>query len=270
MAERATEFGAELATARAAAAEAAALISARAGAERVRTKSGVGDLVTAVDEAAEAAILARIRADFPGDAVVAEESAQAAVGAGRRWIVDPVDGTVNFVHGHPFVCVSIALADDEGLAVGVVHAPVLGEVFHAVRGGGAFLNDRPMRVSSVAEPSGALLATGFPFREGKGDVGAYLRLVGEALRGTHGVRRDGAAALDLAFVAAGRLDGFFEIGLSPWDVAAGALLVMEAGGRVTGWPGDVAGPVESGRVLASNGALHGWLAALVGRHAAGL
>jgi hypothetical protein len=120
----------------------------------------------------------------------------------------------------------------------VIHAPFLGEVYHATRGGGAFLNGEPIRVSAAADPADALFATGFPFKQGKGDVELYFRLVAEVLLASHGVRRAGAAALDLAYVAAGRVDGFFEIGLSPWDVAAGMLLVQEAGGRVEGWPGD--------------------------------
>lgn len=266
MASETQAWGAELETARAAAAEAAAMIAARAGADRVRSKADAADLVTEVDEAAERAILARIRAAFPGDAVVAEESAAEHVRTGRRWYVDPVDGTVNFVHGHPFACVSIAFADDEGPAAAVIHAPLLGEVYHAVRGGGAFLNGERIRVSEVADASAALLATGFPFRTGKGDVDAYMRLVGDALRGTHGVRRAGSAALDLAFTAVGRVDAFFEIGLSPWDVAAGMLLVAEAGGRVGGWPGDAEGPLFTGRVIASNGRVHGWVEALTARH----
>lgn len=258
-------FAGELEVAMGAAAEAAAILVAREGAAQVREK-GARDLVTAADEACERAILARIRRSFPDDAVVAEESGGEG-GEGRRWIVDPIDGTVNFIHGHPFTCVSIAFADAEGPAAGVVHAPLLGEVYHAVRGGGAFLNGRPLRVSAVEDPSGALLATGFPFKAGKGDPEAYMRLVTEALLATHGIRRAGSAALDLAYVAAGRVDGFFEIGLKPWDVAAGALLVSEAGGRVGGWPGDGAGPLETGNVLATNGRIHGWLEALAARHA---
>ncbi|HEX2095645.1 MAG TPA: inositol monophosphatase family protein [Longimicrobiaceae bacterium] len=258
-------FAPELAVARRAAAEAAAIIVAREGAAQVREK-GLRDLVTAVDEASERAVIARIREHFPGDGIVAEESAGELLSGGRRWIIDPIDGTTNFVHGYPFTCVSIAFADDRGVAVGVIHAPLLGEVFHAVRGGGAFLNDVPIRVSPVGDPAGALLATGFPFKEGKGRLDAYMRLVADAITGTHDVRRAGSAALDLAYVAAGRVEGYFEIGLSPWDVAAGALLVEEAGGRVGGWPGDELGPVETGRVLASNGRLHPWLEELAARH----
>jgi myo-inositol-1(or 4)-monophosphatase len=266
MTHNAPDLARELMVARRAAAEAAALIAGRAGADSVREK-GRADLVTAVDEAAEDAILTRIRTHFPDDRIVAEESASAAVAEGRRWIVDPLDGTVNFVHNHPFVCVSIGFVDDQGPAVGVIHAPLLGEVYHAVRGGGAYLNDRPIRVSGVAEASTALWATGFPFRKGKGDPAAYFRLVTEVLLASHGVRRAGSAALDLAYVAAGRVDGFFEIGLQPWDMAAGLLLVAEAGGRVGGWPGDAEDPLDTGRLLATNAALHPWLEGVVGRHA---
>ncbi|MFL5383047.1 MAG: inositol monophosphatase family protein [Longimicrobiaceae bacterium] len=257
-------FAAEAALALAVAAEAAALILARAGTGAVREKARA-DLVTDVDEASERLIVSRIRARFPADAVVAEEFAAAAVAGGRRWVVDPIDGTTNFVHGHPFVAVSIALVDDAGPAVGVVHAPFLGEVFHAVRGGGAFLDREPMRVTGEAELGRALLATGFPFKQGKGDLDRYMLLVADAVRRSRDVRRAGSAALDLAFTAAGRVEGFFEIGLAPWDVAAGMLLVTEAGGRVTGWPGDVDPPLVTGRILASNGHLHAALEELTAR-----
>lgn len=256
-------FHAELALALSAAAEAAGLLSSRAGADQVREK-GRADLVTAVDEASERLVAARVAERFPEDRFVGEEfSASDAATGGRRWIVDPVDGTTNLVHGHPFVCVSVAFADEAGVAVGVVHAPFLGEVYHAVRGGGAYLNGRRISVSTVDALSGSLLATGFPFKRGKGDLDAYMRLVADAVRATHDVRRAGSAALDLAFVAAGRVEGFFEIGLSPWDVAAGLLLVSEAGGRATGWPGDAGPPLATGRILATNGRVHGELEALV-------
>ena len=257
-------FAAEVAFALDTAAEAARLVSAGAGTRAVREKSRA-DLVTDVDEASERLILGRIRAAFPGDAIVAEESAAATVRRGRRWVVDPIDGTTNFVHGHPFVAVSIALVDDDGPAVGVVHAPFLGEVFHAVRGGGAFLDGAPIRVSPEPELARSLLATGFPFKQGKGDLDAYLLLVADAIRNSRDVRRAGSAALDLAFTAAGRVEAFFEIGLAVWDVAAGMLLVTEAGGRVTGWPGDAEPPLVTGRILASNGRIHGELEALAGR-----
>jgi myo-inositol-1(or 4)-monophosphatase len=258
-------FGAELDVARRAAAAASALIRARGGADEVREK-GRADLVTAVDEAAERAVAEVIRARFPGDVVVGEELSSAHVHAGRRWYVDPIDGTTNFVHGHPFVCVSICFADDGGPAAAVIQAPLLDHVYTASRGGGARLNGEPIRVTEVDDPGRALLATGFPFKRGKGELDAYMLLVADAVRQTQDVRRAGSAALDLAFVAAGRVEGFFEIGLAPWDVAAGILLVHEAGGRVTGWPGDADPPLHSGRVLASNGRLHGWMEALAARH----
>ena len=257
-------FAAELAVARRAAAAAAAVLSGRGLPERV-TEKGHADLVTEVDEAAERVILEQLRLHFPEDAVMAEESSADATSEGRIWIIDPLDGTANFVHGHPYACVSIALADEEGLAVGVVHAPFFGEVYHAVRGGGAFLNDRPIRVSEVSEGRAGLYATGFPFKAGKGDPGVYMQMVAEVVANSHGVRRAGAAALDCAYVAAGRCDAYFENGVSPWDVAAGLLLVAEAGGRVTAWPGDPEPPLRSGRVLASNGRVHDWVAELLGR-----
>lgn len=256
---------AELAVAFEAAAEAAALLAGRAGADQVRAK-GRADLVTEVDEAAERAIVRRIRAAFPADTVVAEEFSADAALARRSWIIDPLDGTANFVHGHPFACVSIAFADDAGLAAAVVHAPFLGEVFHATRGGGAFLNGHPIEVSAVPSGEGGLFATGFPFKAGKGDPRTYFELVSEIMLGSHDIRRAGSAALDLAFVACGRLDGYFEIGVARWDIAAGMLLVAEAGGRVSGWPGDPAPPLDTGRVIATNGRVHPWLSERIGRY----
>ena len=258
-------YAAELRTAIDAAAEAATILLARSGADRVREK-GRADLVTAVDEASERAIEAHIHRAFPDDAFVAEEFSATVASQGRRWIVDPIDGTANFVHGHPFACVSIAFADATGLLVGVINAPFLGEVFHAVRGGGAFLNGRALAVSGVDDPSASLLATGFPFKNGKGATEPYFRLVAEMVSNTHGIRRCGAAALDLAYVACGRVDGYFEIGLSPWDLAAGVLLVEEAGGRTSGWRDDREGPVDSGRILATNGRIHDWLQETTGRY----
>lgn len=257
-------FAAETELALAVAAEAAAVILAGAGTGDVREKERA-DLVTDVDVASERLIVDRIRARFPDHAIVAEESAAAAVLSGRRWVIDPVDGTTNFVHGHPFVAVSIALVDDEGPAVGVVHAPFLREVYHAVRGGGAFRDGRPIRVSPEPSLARSLLATGFPFKSGKGDLDAYMLLVADVIRASRDVRRAGSAALDLAFTAAGRVTGYFEPGLAPWDIAAGMLLVTEAGGRVTGWPGDAEPPLATGRVIATNGFIHPALEALVAR-----
>lgn len=258
-------FAAELELARAVAEEAAAILLAAGTPDRV-TEKGRGDLVTEVDESIERRIVQRIRERFPDDVIVAEESAADEVPRQRAWIIDPVDGTTNFVHGHPFACVSIAMSDADGLAVGVVHAPFLGEVYHAARGMGAFLNDRPIRVSETVDGAGGLYATGFPFKEGKGDPELYFDLVADVVAHSHGVRRAGSAALDCAFVAAGRIDAYFEIGVSAWDIAAGLLLVTEAGGRVTGWPGDTLPPLRSGRVIASNGHVHRWMEEVTGRH----
>jgi myo-inositol-1(or 4)-monophosphatase len=256
----------ELEVARTAASDAARILLARAGADRVREK-GRADLVTQVDEDAERAIVQRIRHAFPDDAIIAEESAAARWDGERAWIIDPLDGTVNYVHGHPFACVSIALVDADGPRVGVIEAPFLGERYEAVRGAGAWLNGERIGVSRVEAGEDGLYGTGFPFKHGKGDPERYFRMVAEVVVRSHGVRRAGAAALDLAYVAAGRLDGFFEIGLSSWDIAAGALLVTEAGGRVGGWPGDRRGPLETGRVLASNGRVHDWLRERIAAHA---
>lgn len=258
-------FARELLVATQAAEAAAALLTERRGEQRVRLK-GHADLVTDTDEAAQRLIIQRIQRTFPDDGIVAEEGDDSHTEEGRRWIIDPIDGTTNYVHGHPFACVSIGLVDEAGPAVGVIHAPFLGEAYYAVRGKGAFCNEDSIRVSGIGDAPGALLATGFPFKRGKGDADEYLRLVADALRTTHGVRRAGSAALDLAYVAAGRVEGFFEIGLSPWDMAAGMLLVTEAGGRVGGWPGDAEDPLRSGRLIASNGRLHRWMEELVGRH----
>jgi myo-inositol-1(or 4)-monophosphatase len=261
----AVPFAAELVIARQAAAEAATLLRARAGVDRIRAKARA-DLVTEVDEASERAVVARISAAFPTDTIIAEEFSGSIVLSRRSWIIDPLDGTVNYVHGHPFTCISIAFWDEQGPAVGVVNAPFVGEVYHAVRGGGAFLNDEPIRVSAVEEGPESLQATGFPFKAGKGDPETYFRLVSEMVTSTHGVRRAGAAAIDLAYVAAGRVDGFFEIGLNAWDFAAGVLLVQEAGGKVSGWPGDREPPIHTGRVIASNGAIHAWMEKLIGKY----
>jgi myo-inositol-1(or 4)-monophosphatase len=161
--------------------------------------------------------------------------------------------------------VSIALVDEEGPAVGVVNAPFLGEVFQATRGGGAYRNGSRIETSRVELPRDALVATGFPFKEGKGDPAIYFELVREVMLQAQDIRRAGSAALDLAYVACGRLEGYFEIGLSPWDIAAGILFVTESGGTVTGWPGDVDSPLATGRILASNGLIHDWLWSTTGR-----
>ncbi len=201
-----------------------------------------GDIVTATDAEAEDAIVATIRAAFPEHAVLGEESGHitgARDGGGFKWIVDPIDGTANFAHGYPYFGVSIALTHGSEVTHAVVFDPVRDEMYTAIRGKGAQLNDAPLRVSSCMALEHALVGTVFPGRESP-KMAAYLPLFNAVVTRCAGLRRAGACALDLAYVAAGRIDGFFVMTLNPWDVAAGALLVKEAGGRV----GDFAGGVE--------------------------
>jgi myo-inositol-1(or 4)-monophosphatase len=222
---------------------------------RIETKSSAVDLVTDVDRACEEAIVAGIRRERPGDAIVAEEgSGFAPAGAAWRWVIDPLDGTTNYAHGYPCFCVSIGVEDAGGPAVGVVYNPLLDELYHAVRGGGAFRNGRPIRVSDQAELPRSLLATGFAY-DRREQPSPNLAHFAAFLRRAQAVRRDGSAALDLAAVACGRFDGYWELQLRPWDVAAGGLLVLEAGGRLTdvaGRPGAWSGD----EVVASNGRIH--------------
>lgn len=260
-----TDWAGELEAALTAARRAAAVLSARTGTEEIREK-GRADLVTVIDEQSERVVEACLRERFPDDRIIGEEFSGTGSGVGRRWIVDPLDGTVNFVHRHPFACVSIGLVDEDGPAVGVVHAPFLGEVYWASREGGAFLNGDRIVVSRVDQAGQALIATGFPFKSGKGEPTAYFDLVEEVVLTTHGVRRAGSAALDLAYLACGRLDGYFELGLGSWDIAAGMLLVTEAGGTISGWRGDQEPPLSTGRLLASNGRIHGWLESTTDRY----
>jgi myo-inositol-1(or 4)-monophosphatase len=215
------------------------------------------DLVTEWDRRSEKLIVDGLRAARPDDHIVAEEGGALGAPPGpgvRRWLIDPLDGTTNFSHGLPFFCVSIGLEADGILEVGVVQAPALGWSFFAARGQGAFWNGKPISVSETAELDRALLATGFPYDRKISDDNNFAEFV--ALKKlTHGVRRVGAAALDLAMVAAGWLDGYWEKKLKPWDLAAGALLVLEAGGKVSAWDG---GPlsVDSGAAIATNGRIH--------------
>jgi len=195
------------------------------------TTKGRNDFVSEVDRAAERAIIEDIRRLYPDHAFLAEESG--ASGSGDTvWIIDPLDGTTNFLHGFPVFAVSIACELRGRVEHGVIYDPMRQELFTASRGGGAHLENRRMRVSGQRGLEGALIATGFPFRDESPDVDVYLAMFRDVMTRTAGIRRAGAAALDLAYVAAGRVDGFWEMGLKPWDTAAGALMVQEAGGRV--------------------------------------
>jgi myo-inositol-1(or 4)-monophosphatase len=218
----------------------------------VRSKQQ-NDFVSEVDNAAEDAIISVLREAYPDHGFLAEESGYKDREAEYLWIIDPLDGTTNFLHGLPQYCVSIGLMHKGALTQAVVYDPNRNELFTATKGVGAYLNDRRLRVSKLDKLDGALVGTGFPFKT-MDNVDDYLRMLKNVMKVTAGVRRPGAAALDLAWLAAGRIDAFWEIGLSPWDMAAGALLVREAGGLV----GDLDGEdkyMESGRILASNGKL---------------
>jgi myo-inositol-1(or 4)-monophosphatase len=219
------------------------------GGREVRTKRA-NDFVTEVDQAAESAIIEVIRKAYPEHAILAEESGESrgAADSDTIWIIDPLDGTTNFIHGFPQYCVSIGVQHRDVLTQAVVFDPVKNELFTATRGRGAFLNDRRIRVTSRTHLREALVGTGFPFKE-LSRLDAYLAALRTMMSSCAGVRRAGAAALDLAYVAAGRLDAFWELGLSKWDMAAGALLIQEAGGLV----GDLAGGadfMESGDIVA--------------------
>lgn len=221
------------------------------GLVKVSTKQP-NDFVTEVDRAAEAAIIDTLKEAYPGYGILAEESGHTAASqdqdAEYQWIIDPLDGTTNFIHGFPQYAISIALAKGGQVEQAVVFDPNRNELFTASKGGGAFLNERRIRVSKRTRLSEALVGTGFPYRVFD-HADAYLAIFKELSQKTAGLRRPGAASLDLAYVAAGRLDGFWEFGLSPWDMAAGSLLISEAGGLVS----DLAGEstyLDSGNVVA--------------------
>ena len=213
------------------------------------TSTRAKDFVTQVDHAAEEAIIDIVRKSYPEHGFVAEESGIANADAEHVWIIDPLDGTTNFIHGFPQYCVSIGIKSRGALAHAVIYDPGRNELFTASKGRGAFLNDRRIRVSALARFGDALVGTGFPFKEVT-RLELYTRQLQTMMRTCAGVRRAGAAALDLAYVACGRLDAFWELGLSPWDMAAGALLIVEAGGLVGDLNGDN-GYLESGDIAAA-------------------
>ena len=195
------------------------------------------DFVSEVDRAAEAAIIEVLKQAYPQHSILAEESGESKTESDYQWIIDPLDGTTNFLHGFPQYCVSIALAVKGAVNHGVIYDPTRNELFTASKGGGAFLNDRRLRVSKKIHLQECLIGTGFPSRE-MHNFDRYLAMFKDLTPKCAGIRRPGAAALDLAYVAAGRYDGFWEMGLSAWDMAAGALMIKEAGGLVTDFVGD--------------------------------
>ncbi len=228
----------------------------------VRSKSH-NEFVSEVDHAAEQAIVETLLAAYPDHAILAEER-----GAQGRsdyvWIIDPLDGTTNFLHGFPQYSVSIALSHRGVLSQAVVYDPTRNELFTASRGRGAFLNDRRIRVSRRAKLAEALIGTGFPFRDFT-LAEPYLKIFGDLLPRTAGLRRPGSAALDLAYVAAGRYDGFFEAGLKPWDMAAGALLILEAGGLIADFDGEDR-YLETGNVVGGNPKVFAQLLQVIQHH----
>lgn len=222
---------------------------------RIEEKTHAGDLVTEADKESERLIISEIQSEFPGHSILGEESG--AVGnqdAEFLWIIDPLDGTTNYSHQYPFFAVSIGLIRRDNPIAGVVYNPIYNELFVAAKGRGATLNHYPIKVSKVGRLSHSLLATGFPYNRRETTDNNYAEFT-HLTSVTQGVRRQGSAALDLANVACGRLDGFWEQGLKPWDLGAGILLVEEAGGRVTNYQGEPF-DIYSNYILATNGQIH--------------
>jgi myo-inositol-1(or 4)-monophosphatase len=237
-----------------AAREAGSLMRERLGKIRDIDYKGAFNIVTDVDKGAERIILDILNSEFPDYSVLAEEGGATGTGAERRWLIDPLDGTTNYAHSYPFFCVSIGLEDAGKMVSGVVYNPIADELFWAETGKGAWLNQHQLKVSKVSALSESLLATGFPYDTAKAfdnNMARFMTLTNLS----HGVRRDGAAALDFCFVAAGRLDGFWEAKLSPWDMAAGSIIVKEAGGEISDF-GGAPFDVTTAHVLATNGLIH--------------
>jgi myo-inositol-1(or 4)-monophosphatase len=223
---------------------------------------GAIDLVTSVDRDAERCIVSMVRQSFPDHSILAEEETDVSGSQGSyRWIIDPLDGTTNFAHGYPQFCVSVALEHAQQLLLGVVYDPLRRECFSAIRGQGAKLNGQPIRVSAILELDQALLATGFPY-DRRENADFYLGYFKNFLTRCQGIRRAGAAALDLCYVACGRLDGFWELKLRPWDTAAGSLIVKEAGGRLSDFSGSDFS-IHGNETMASNGAIHAEMLAVM-------
>ena len=235
--------------------------------EAVRiSQKQLNDFVTEVDHASEKVIIETLLGAYPGHGILAEESGSAhgAKDSECVWIIDPLDGTTNFIHGFPVYCVSIALAVRGKVEQAVIYDPSRNDLFTATKGRGAYQNDRRLRVSKRIRLGDCLLSTGFPYRPGD-NFKSYLAMMGDVMQVTSGLRRPGAAALDLAYVAAGYTDGFFEKGLQPWDVAAGSLLVTEAGGLVGNFSGD-ANFLDQQECMAASPKIYGQLVPLLGKY----
>ena len=224
---------------------------------------GEFDLVTEADRASERLVVERLRSHFPTHSIVGEEGARFEGPTDYRWYVDPLDGTTNFAHSFPVFNVTLGLERAGELVAGVVFDPCRQELFTAERGAGAYLNNRRIHVSSTPRLSDSLASTGFPSRKRHHNVNIHFYY--QLAMASHGVRRTGSAAIDLAYVACGRLDFFWEFGLKPWDVAAGSLLVSEAGGRVSDMRGGAHSVTASDHVLADNGLLHDEILAMFGQ-----
>jgi myo-inositol-1(or 4)-monophosphatase len=247
-------YNKEMETARFAALEAGRIIKSFYGNLEEIRKKGRRDLVTEADLMSEKAVVAAITKAFPDDAIIAEEGGEQGKKSDRKWIIDPLDGTTNFAHSFPFFAVSIGFMADDEVVAGVVYNPIMDEFFEAEKGKGAFLNKRPINVSGTDNIRDALVATGFPYDiDKKSDeiIARLKRIIVEA----QGLRRPGAASIDLCYVANGRLDGFWEQDLKPWDTAAGSIIVKEAGGEITDFSGNRYHP-QVRTILATNRLIH--------------
>jgi len=255
-----------LSFAEAVAREAGALLRERFGTRLDVRHKGRINLVTEVDLLAEQCIRRQIQAHFPDHSILAEEEGLTETASAFRWIVDPLDGTTNYAHGYPFFSVAIAVEQHGEIIVGVVYDPLRNELFSAAKGQGAYCNGQPLHVSDVTSLEQALLVTGFPYNV-KSSLQKNLDHFSAFLDVAQAIRRDGSAALDLAYVAAGRFDGFWELNLAPWDMAAGSLLVTEAGGQVTAFGGQAFSPYVP-EIVASNGHIHAAMCQVLGKSTA--
>jgi myo-inositol-1(or 4)-monophosphatase len=233
------------------------------GSFTVDNKEGINNLVTEVDKHSEKKIIEIIRKHYPSHSIISEEAGELIQDSPYQWIIDPIDGTVNFAHGIPLCCVSIGLKHGDDLILGTVYNPMMNELFFAEKGKGAFLNDKPISVSQKSDFRKACLVTGFPYKwpdSKEHPIRVFERFIMEGLP----VRRLGSAAIDLCWVACGRFDGFWEYNLSSWDVAAGYLIVQEAGGRITNFEGDPYSVFDK-ETLATNGNIHDEMLRLIGK-----